>query len=73
MPTSRMAASWRSRSPATCSSPTADGIEALGFIAAGPWDFIGHAELPETKIDGKVARHLDRDDMVSTPMARSTA
>ena len=43
-----------------------DGIEALGFISAGPWDFIGHAEVPETKIDGKVARHLDRDDMVST-------
>ena len=44
---------------------TIDGIEALGFISAGPWDFIGHAEVPETKIDGKVARHLDRDDMVS--------
>src|SRR5436190_11360253 len=29
---------------------TQDGIEALGFIAAGPWDFIGHAELPEEKI-----------------------
>src|SRR5262249_55061317 len=24
-----------------------------------------HKEVPETKIDGKVARHLDRDDMVS--------
>jgi hypothetical protein len=45
---------------------TRDGLEALGFLAAGPWDFIGHAEVPETKIDGKVARHLDRDDMVST-------
>jgi mono/diheme cytochrome c family protein len=44
---------------------TADGIEALGFISAGPWDFIGHAEVPETKIDGKHARHLDRDDMVA--------
>ncbi len=44
---------------------TRDGNEALGFIAAGPWDFIGHAELPETKIDGKIARHLDRDDMVA--------
>lgn len=44
---------------------TPDGIEALGFIAAGPWDFIGHAEVPESKIDGKVARHLDRDDMVA--------
>jgi hypothetical protein len=44
---------------------TVDGVEALGFIAAGPWDFIGHAELPETRIDGRVARHLDRDDMVA--------
>jgi len=43
---------------------TRDGFEALGFIAAGPWDLIGHAEVPESKIDGKVARHLDRDDMV---------
>jgi hypothetical protein len=47
---------------------TADGVEALGFIAAGPWDFIGHAEVPESKIDGKVARHLDRDDMVANTM-----
>jgi hypothetical protein len=47
---------------------TADGIEALGFIAAGPWDFIGHAEVPESKIDGKIARHLDRDDMVANTM-----
>jgi mono/diheme cytochrome c family protein len=44
---------------------TTDGITAMGFIAAGPWDLIGHAEVPETKIDGQVARHLDRDDMVS--------
>ncbi|HVJ81290.1 MAG TPA: DUF1549 domain-containing protein, partial [Planctomycetia bacterium] len=42
-----------------------DGVEALGFIAAGPWDLIGHAEVPETKIDGQIARHLDRDDMVA--------
>jgi len=43
---------------------TRDGIEALGFIAAGPWDYIGHAEVPESKIDGQIARHLDRDDMI---------
>ena len=43
-----------------------DGIEATGFLAAGPWDFIGHAEVPETKIDGQIARNLDRDDMVTT-------
>ena len=47
---------------------TRDGIEAMGFIAAGPWDFIGHAEVPESKTDGKIARHLDRDDMVANTM-----
>lgn len=47
---------------------TVDGITATGFIAAGPWDFIGHAEVPESKIDGKIARNLDRDDMVTTTM-----
>ena len=45
-----------------------DGITATGFIAAGPWDFIGHAEVSEDKLDGKVARHLDRDDMVAVTM-----
>jgi mono/diheme cytochrome c family protein len=44
---------------------TIDGITATGFIAAGPWDFIGHAEVAESKIDGQIARLLDRDDMVS--------
>ena len=48
---------------------TTDGITATGFLAAGPWDFIGHAEVPETKIDGQVARHLDRDDMVTTTIS----
>ena len=47
---------------------TADGILGLGFIAAGPWDWIGHAEVPESKIDGKVARHTDRDEMVSNTL-----
>lgn len=47
---------------------TADGILGTGFIATGPWDFIAHAEVPETKIDGMIARHLDRDDMVATTM-----
>ena len=45
-----------------------DGILGLGFIAAGPWDFIGHVEVPESKIDGQVARNLDRDDMVSNTL-----
>ncbi|SFJ16096.1 DUF1553 domain-containing protein [Planctomicrobium piriforme] len=42
-----------------------DGILGLGFLAAGPWDFIGHVEVPESKIDGKIARSLDRDEVVS--------
>jgi len=47
---------------------TVDGNVAVGFISAGPWDFVGHAEVPETKIDGMIARNLDRDDMVMTTM-----
>jgi hypothetical protein len=44
-------------------------IPALGFIAAGPWDFVGHVELPITKMDGLIARYNDRDDMVMTTMS----
>ncbi|MDE0934943.1 MAG: PSD1 and planctomycete cytochrome C domain-containing protein [Mariniblastus sp.] len=44
---------------------TEDGVLGLGFIAAGPWDFIGHVEVSESKLDGRIARNLDRDDMVS--------
>ena len=47
---------------------TQDGIEGTGFISAGPWDFIGHAEVPETKLDGRIARNIDRDDMVKNTM-----
>jgi hypothetical protein len=50
-----------------------DGITAAGFIASGPWDFIGHAEVSEDKLDGKVARHLDRDDMVAVTMNTFTS
>ena len=43
-----------------------DGVIALGFLAAGPWDLIGHVEVGEGKFDGRIAKHLDRDEMVST-------
>mgnify|MGYP001178620502 CR=1 FL=1 len=43
----------------------ADGIIGLGFLAAGPWDFVGHYEVGEDKLDGRIAKHLDRDEMVS--------
>ena len=42
-----------------------DGVIALGFLAAGPWDFIAHFEVGEGKLDGRIAKHLDRDEMVS--------
>jgi hypothetical protein len=42
-----------------------DGIVALGFVAAGPWDYIAHSEVGEGKLDGRIAKHMDRDDMVS--------
>jgi mono/diheme cytochrome c family protein len=46
-----------------------DGVVALGFIAAGPWDFVGHVELPIQKTDGLIARYNDRDDMVMTTIS----
>ena len=42
-----------------------NGIVGLGFLAAGPWDFIGHWEVGEDKLDGRIAKHLDRDEMIS--------
>jgi hypothetical protein len=45
-----------------------DGIVATGFIAAGPWDFVGHVELREGTVDKEKTRLLDRDDMVASTM-----
>ena len=45
------------------------GVVATGFIAAGPWDYVGHAELREGTKDKKIARLLDRDDMVAATMS----
>ncbi len=42
---------------------------ATGFIAAGPWDFVGHAELREGTVDKDIARSNDRDDMVAGAMS----
>ena len=43
-----------------------DGVVATGFIAAGPWDFVGHVELGEGTVEKAKTRLLDRDDMVTT-------
>jgi hypothetical protein len=45
-----------------------DGIIATGFIAAGPWDFVGHVELREDTMEKTKTRVLDRDDMVANTM-----
>ena len=45
------------------------GVIATGFIAAGPWDFVGHVELREGTVDKLKTRLLDRDDMVSSTMS----
>src|SRR5881394_3286905 len=42
---------------------TRDGIVALGFIAAGPFDWVGQVELREGTLDKAITRNLDRDDM----------
>ena len=48
---------------------TEEGIVALGFLAAGPWDFVGHVELRDGTIDKDITRSLDRDDMVHTTLS----
>ena len=40
-------------------------VAALGFLAAGPWDFVGHQELREGTMDKELTRVLDRDDLVA--------
>jgi hypothetical protein len=45
------------------------GVIATGFIAAGPWDFVGHVELGEQTVEKRKTRALDRDDMVASTMS----
>jgi mono/diheme cytochrome c family protein len=51
-----------------CYPDSRDGIVGLGFLAAGPWDFVGQVELREGTLDKKITRNLDRDDIVATVM-----
>ncbi len=46
---------------------------ATGFIAAGPWDFVGHQELKEGSTDKELTRVLDRDDMVAQTISTFTS
>jgi cytochrome c553 len=42
---------------------------ATGFVAAGPWDFVGHVELREGTVEKAKTRLLDRDDMLASTMS----
>lgn len=42
---------------------------ALGFLAAGPWDFVGHVEVKNGTVDKRIVRNLDRDDMLTSAMS----
>jgi len=46
---------------------------ALGFLAAGPWDLVGHVEVKNGTKDKRIVRNLDRDDMVATTMGAFTS
>jgi hypothetical protein len=46
-----------------------DGVIATGFVAAGPWDFVGHVELREGTVDKMKTRLIDRDDMLANAMS----
>jgi hypothetical protein len=43
-----------------------DGIIAAGFLAAGPWDFVGQTEVREDTVEKRRVRNLDRDDIVAS-------
>ncbi len=69
-PISRSAGSSASKSRATsCTRTRAGARSRLAFIAAGPWDFVGHVELREGTVDKLKTRLLDRDDMVASTMS----
>jgi len=50
-----------------------DALIATGFLAAGPWDLVGHVELREGTVDKEKTRLIDRDDMLSNVMSTFTS
>jgi Protein of unknown function (DUF1553)/Protein of unknown function (DUF1549)/Planctomycete cytochrome C len=45
---------------------TVDGVTALGFLAAGPWDESSQKDIRDETVDKLQAQYLDRDDMITT-------
>jgi hypothetical protein len=53
-------------------APTDESIIATGFLAAGPWDFVGQVET-KSPILNRAARALDLDDMLTQVMTSTVA
>lgn len=49
-----------------------EAVTATGFLAAGPWDFVGQAETPSPVLK-RLARADDLDDMITQVMAAACA
>ena len=49
-----------------------DAVIATGFLAAGPWDFVGQVELPDSVVEKAKTRNLDRDDILTSTMQTFT-
>ena len=49
-----------------------DSVVATGFLAAGPWDYVGQVET-KSDVLRRSARALDLDDMVTQVMTATTA
>ena len=47
-------------------------VAATGFLAAGPWDFVGQAETPSPVLK-RIARADDLDDMITQVMTSACA
>ncbi|MBI1373599.1 MAG: DUF1549 domain-containing protein [Phycisphaera sp.] len=45
------------------------GVIATGFLAAGPWDESSQMGIQDGTLDKKMARILDRDDIIMTTMS----
>ncbi len=43
-----------------------DGVVGVGFLAAGPFDWVGQIEVRNGTMEKRRVRNLDRDDMVVT-------
>ena len=53
-------------------APADESIIATGFLAAGPWDFVGQVET-KSPILRRAARALDLDDMLTQVMTSTVA